>query len=346
MISGATTISVELAVAILTIIFYYHNTKIASLKHICHSRVACITPIEAHAKDIEDENMPPFSMPFKTNNKQQCIGVNMNSQERNDEEMETAEVLVIAENVSDVCTEFVSGRIINASFNIHEIINKIRGKNTNRAFNATDIMLMNNMRDSLNMHNIYGTDDMMLDSVIDMNLNTLRRHLAAFGLGIEEVSKDGDCAFRSIIKQLHALETTNSGLTNHLHTLDLLKSEDEDTYKLRQLFVEEIKKEDDEFISFLPYQASETVQRKAEEFRSAGVFDKTIGDLTIKICAHVLQVPIIVITSNKSVPYMPFIPNLISTKESIYIAFHYYGAGHYDSTKLLQGKQVSFFTQL
>lgn len=40
----------------------------------------------------------------------------------------------------------------------------------------------------------------------------------------------------------------------------------------------------------------------------------------------------IVITSSRSVPVVPFTPDETLTDLPIYIAYHYYVAGHYDAT--------------
>ena len=39
--------------------------------------------------------------------------------------------------------------------------------------------------------------------VIEAHLKELKKHLAAFDLEIDAVAGDGDCAFRSIIRQLY-----------------------------------------------------------------------------------------------------------------------------------------------
>ena len=75
-----------------------------------------------------------------------------------------------------------------------------------------------------------------------MHIEDLERHLARFRLEIDDISKDGDCAFRSIIRQTSKLELKEKKeLEDHLKSLNLLSgSEDEDTFTLRQLFVEEL----------------------------------------------------------------------------------------------------------
>ena len=47
LISGATRISIELATALLRIIFYYHNKKASASNHLCNKRVKPVVPIDA-----------------------------------------------------------------------------------------------------------------------------------------------------------------------------------------------------------------------------------------------------------------------------------------------------------
>ena len=61
----------------------------------------------------------------------------------------------------------------------------------------------------------------------------------------------------------------------------------------------------------------------------------------MKICAEVLEVPIVMVTSNESVPSLLFVPEKFSSKESIFVAFHFYGAGHYDSTRKAEEGKLS-----
>ena len=117
------------------------------------------------------------------------------------------------------------------------------------------------------------------------------------------------------------------GLEDHLWSLNLMAgSEDEDTFTLRQLFVEEFIRGEDVAVS------TTTFTERASEFRMKGVFDREIGDLVMKVCCNVLKVSIIIITSSRSTPVVPFVPDSPLSTTPIYIAFHYYGAGHYDAT--------------
>ena len=176
-------------------------------------------------------------------------------------------------------------------------------------------------------------------TINDPNINThiedLERNLAGFRLEIDDISKDGDCAFRSIIRQTSKLDLKEKKeLEDHLKSLNLLSgSEDEDTFTLRQLFVEELVRGEEEYSGFL-CETTSTLTDRAQEFKSPGVFDREIGDLTMKVCSNinVLRIPIIIITSSRSTPVVPLVPDRSLSNTPIYIAFHYYGAGHYDAT--------------
>ena len=51
----------------------------------------------------------------------------------------------------------------------------------------------------------------------------------------------------------------------------------------------------------------------------------------MKICANIIKMPIMVVTSNQSIPYIPFFPDDVLSSEPIYVAYYFYGAGHYDA---------------
>ncbi|XP_027043108.1 uncharacterized protein LOC113671092 [Pocillopora damicornis] len=111
-----------------------------------------------------------------------------------------------------------------------------------------------------------------------------------FGLEIEEVVADGDCAFRNLVKQIYKLIAGNTLFKEHLESISLLKTEEKDTYHLGQLFVDEVLSGEEELE--LPKEDDvETLQEKAEEFQSPGVYDKMRGDLVMKTSAQILQLP-------------------------------------------------------
>jgi len=104
---------------------------------------------------------------------------------------------------------------------------------------------------------------------------------------------------------------------------------------MRNLSVDEILKCDDEILAFFPEQSQEKITTKALQFRRQGMFDTAIGDLVMRVCAQLLCLPIMAVTSLNSLPCVPFIPDNPLSSRPIYVAYHYYGAGHYDSTRSL-----------
>ena len=63
------------------------------------------------------------------------------------------------------------------------------------------------------------------------------------------------------------------------------------------LFIDEILKSDDDLLAFFPDQDKEAFVVRALEFRRQGVFDTAIGDLVVRVSAQLLQMPIMVVTS-------------------------------------------------
>ena len=239
LITGATRISVELAIALLTILFYHHNRKISEEKHTCSTRVKPVAPV-----DISNANGCPSAMtknvPFhkemsallETDSMQSSIGADqVNASQCADP------LIVMAESVEDLCQESVAAAIISEMLNLKEMIESVGKKSCDRSFNALDILHLNKMTKLLNVEDIIDTEDPTVNS----NDQTLQRHLAKFNLQLDKVIADGDCAFRSIVRQVTKRARDDQGqILTHLKSLGLFKNEEEDTYKLRQLFVEAV----------------------------------------------------------------------------------------------------------
>ena len=144
--------------------------------------------------------------------------------------------VTLTETITDLCKDYVARFIINVAFSIQEIISNVDAQSCNRAFGSSSLFYL------LKFSNLLHLDDSTESN--DPNISThtedLKRHLAGFGLEIESVSKDGDCAFRSIIRQLLKMDFDKTkGLEDHLRSLNLMaSSEDEDTFTLQEVFVE------------------------------------------------------------------------------------------------------------
>ena len=330
LITGATTISVEVAIALLTVFFYYHNKKITSLPHSCNKRIRPPVPIEAircpgEKPDCTGAQETDCSHLKATENKEKSTF--QSSVGKRGIISDGEPFMVMADHIDDICNETVAGSILNAATKLQEMIENIDKKNNDRSFNALDLIYLSSFTDALALDG----DTVVEDPTINSHLQILERQLAGFGLCVDEVQKDGDCAFRSVIRQFRKRARDDEIIANHDKLMQLPPDEDEATFALRQLFVDEITKESCETSQFL-CGTSQEISRKASEFRIKGVFDREIGDVVMKTCANIIKIPIMVITSNQSIPYIPFLPDDALSSEPIYVAYHFYGAGHYDAT--------------
>ena len=102
-------------------------------------------------------------------------------------------------------------------------------------------------------------------------MQILERQLAGFGLCVDEIQKDGDCAFRSVIRQFRKRAKNDELIANHEKLMHLHPDEDGATFALRQLFADEIAMDCCETNQFLCGTTQE-ISRKAREFRASGVF--------------------------------------------------------------------------
>ena len=345
--TGATRISVELAVALLTLLFYCYICKASTnLNHQCNSKVKCILPAKKNQSGASSNAQTLWSA-FKTGNSEKAEHSDRQGEEANidDSGKETSAVhaLIVVEDIDDLCHESVAGCILNEAISAQDIIGTLASDNCNRSFHPDDLLLIANNPNGLTLDGVmYNYSDCWLgdkeDPTIKEHQARLTRYLAGFNRVIDDTAKDGDCAFRSIVRMIKVSYTSeDKPLLEHLIALGLLKSEDKDISTLRKLFAEEILKGDEEFLSFIPAEDRHSLQMRAAEFRQNGVFDRSLGDLVMKVCAHVLKVPIMVVTSHENYPCAPFLPDSALTKRFICVAYHYYGAGHYDAT-LVRGE--------
>ena len=243
----------------------------------------------------------------------------------------------MAENINDLCQESVAAAIISATLNLQELVQNVAKRCSDRSFDALDIIYLNRMTKLLCTEYNEVSDDPTINSHCD----TLRRHLASFNLELDTIDPDGDCAFRSIVRQVSKLARQEEpGLVcEHLQSLGLLKGEDQDTLTLRQLFVDAVLSDNCGISNFIQGSREELVG-KAIEFQTRGFFDQEIGDVVIRVCSNLLRIAIMVVTSSTSIPFLSFHCDQPLTNSPVFVAYYYYGAGHYDATEILkEGKR-------
>jgi hypothetical protein len=333
---GASYISVELASAVVTLLFYSRNSQRKNRRDTMDGKhVVVSTPIQGFQSTTNQNNSTintgsEGSKSFPSQPRQ-----TMSNQTATDQSslQTTDPFIVVAESVADLCNDNIAAVTAEECCSLYKVLNNINDVNTSRAFNAFDIPYAS-----------YNSSGYVLGKYEEFSIpgndGYLSRNLASFGLEIDSVPGDGDCAFRSIIRQLHAHINVqeNDALNNHVKALNLGKSENEDTFTLRQLFVDKLQQCDPKISDFLAFSDVEDLFITADQFRCPGIFDNRIGDVVVKVCSQVLKVTIIVLTSFESAPCLPFLSESPLTTNSIYIAFHSEGVGHYDSTKPVYGK--------
>ena len=334
MISGATRISVELTIALLTILFYHHNKKISGEKHMCSTKIKPVAPDDANTINESQTSMSenaPIRKRMSTSKEAEPVRSSAYLNKEVSYSQSLDPVIVMADCIEDLCQEQVASAIITEMLNVRELIENVSKRSSDRSFNALDLLHMNKMHNLLNVEeSIMVTDD----PTINTNEQTLQRNLAKVNLELDNVQPDGDCAFRSIVRQISKqAKKEPTTVSTHLRSLGLLIDEDFDTFTLRQLFVDAVLSDQCGISSFIEGGVEE-VLRKASEFRTKGIFDREIGDVVLRVCCNLLQIPIVVITSNQAVPFLSFKCDQSVTNEPVFLAYHYYGAGHFDATEI------------
>ncbi|PFX34755.1 hypothetical protein AWC38_SpisGene394 [Stylophora pistillata] len=156
----------------------------------------------------------------------------------------------VPETISDVCSEVVSESILKAAIGNDEALTTFSRCNCNKSLSVSDLTLLTNIPAGLTMFDAQDSENEgdESDPTIAEHDRSLSRNLAGFNLKVDKVARDGDCAFRGVAPMLRPIcNPEQPEILNHLKSVGLCKSEDEDTITMRQLFVEEIKKFDRNF---------------------------------------------------------------------------------------------------
>ena len=189
MISGATTLSVQLAIALLTLLFYHHNQKISAEKHCCSSKIKPVAPVESNVTSC---NALTGNAEFETESVDDKVRQPQFSTELDIEDGKIFQIsensfassnpfVMMVETIEDPCQESIAAALISATYNLSEMIKKVKEKNNDRSFNALDIVHLSKMTKLLTSEDNIDTDDPTINSHSD----TLKRHLATFNLQLD-----------------------------------------------------------------------------------------------------------------------------------------------------------------
>ena len=336
MLCGATKIGPEIAIAVITLIFYALNCRREGKKHEGNSRIIPFVRLPSVkavkvAEELEEQKLRTAHL----NCGAVGDGIQLDNVWRNCE-IDTsvfelsANAIFMLENVEDICNDTVTALLMKNTKTMLDMLDEINYQCNDRSFNAYDLPLKHSVGDD---HVLASDSDTDPSSEQDHN-SLLIRNLSSFNLEIDPVEGDGDCAFRSIIKQMRkTLEwnDANGKLTDHLKDMGLAGAAiDDDVFTLRQLFVNNV--QSNEYYQMLLGISVEELNAESERFREQGTFSGEVGDLVMKVCSDILQIPILVITSMPRHSYVPFIPDEMVVTSTLYVAFNAFGPGHYDGT--------------
>lgn len=165
---------------------------------------------------------------------------------------------------------------------------------------------------------------------------TLHGHLTAFGLEHVSIPGDGNCFFSAVSFHLSLLLSSSqipNALLHHLNSIGISRSMlvADIANVLRMLVVREWRgNREDSYRNFLPENYnyhSETVN-----FEVYGYFGSDLGDLMPIAMANVLQMPIIIVTSEPHTPLISVCPEeTVLYSEPLFLAYNSLGVGHYDA---------------
>ena len=163
MISGATRISVELTIALLTILFYHHNKKISGEKHMCSTKIKPVAPDDANTINESQTSMSenaPIRKRMSTSKEAEPVRSSAYLNKEVSYSQSLDPVIVMADCIEDLCQEQVASAIITEMLNVRELIENVSKRSSDRSFNALDLLHMNKMHNLLNVEeSIMVTDD-------------------------------------------------------------------------------------------------------------------------------------------------------------------------------------------
>ncbi|PFX11080.1 hypothetical protein AWC38_SpisGene25459, partial [Stylophora pistillata] len=199
LLCGTSVVGPELAIAILTVLFHYMNTKRKGEKHVKNHRVVPDVPLEndqaANDKTTKTNDDNLLNDLVKSNATINAEKVSPVSWFQQDDEL-----ILMADDISHLLSDAVAKRILNITNQLYSLLEKISNTVKDRSADFFDSLFLQNItQNSLTSENKQG-----MENANNHRFN-LSRNLPSFGLTIDPVSGDGDCVFTSIVRQLRRL---------------------------------------------------------------------------------------------------------------------------------------------
>ena len=198
--------------------------------------------------------------------------------------------------------------------------------------------------------------DKVVGVVGDENKENMTRHKNRLGSVLEsyqlkaiDVPEDGDCLFTSVAMYIDQLFKSQSvlpqSLINHFQSIGItsIMSKDVLISYLRELLVHEWLLNQDRYQPFFTSTISD-FETESLKYLKLGIFSSDIGDAMLLGLSNALRIPIVVFTSVESWPYFTIQPQSIPVdSKPILLAFLQIGPGHYSlATKHQKQAPTSF----
>ena len=235
LLCGSSIVGPELAFAILTVVFHSLNTKRKGEKHFKNYRVVPdvqLTRDKSVNKRNANSNNTKLFIHSMNSDVTSDIAEAMSLDVHNDE------MILVVDDIKHLLSDAIANRIVQTSNQLYRVILKISNTVKDKSTNFFYLPFMQ----ITTQNTLTGDNKQGMENSNNHRWN-LSRNLASFGLTIDPISGDGDCVFTSIVKQLRRLPEVienEPSLTAHLAALDLGDSQEEDAYRLRQLFVDQV----------------------------------------------------------------------------------------------------------
>ena len=311
LLCGVSKIGPELAIAVMTCVLYAWNCKRKG-SHLQSKRVAPVPPIQSVCTCDQDNESPPQLHMKQTSNPVLSVS--------NIDESSISlpcSSLESARNVDEVKTDHLLAYMIQRVLHLHDFLTTFTTQCRAKTIDMIALLWSTTVKTSSFIEDETRLNTMGMD-LTSQHAENLHRNLSGFNLELDKVLRDGNCFFKSVARQIPTYLKGGNRLTEeHFRSLGIGKCEEENTAKLRQLFVNEVTENisDDENWLTAGSNNLETVAK----FKESVFFASEVGDLCASATAKLLRIPIIVVAAFPTPPTIPFLPDIFSTDTPMYI---------------------------
>ncbi|KAK3752373.1 hypothetical protein QZH41_000381 [Actinostola sp. cb2023] len=280
-LSRITVTTPDMAFAIITCILYAWNCKKQCKNLFKGKKVIPIMPIEAQELKPKQNTIDSdhSKIDFKGLTDKGIEPLVIECTQQNNSAVVTSMLVITADVV-----EYMFIRLLH----IQDLINAFKDK-CQKSFGVSDFPIFSSNGGISPYEKLISES-----SEQEKNTEVLYKNLSEYGLEIDKVPGDGNCLFRSIVLQVQRLAQYCPELEKYLELIGMGKTQEEDTTKLRELFVTELQN------NFAGYKewiniTNINLEQDLSNFSEDGFFASDIGDLCIKLSLFLLFLSMLLI---------------------------------------------------